>query len=197
MTSAERQSAREENTARRVVARATLTEEERTALRGEDTAQRREARAELAEEERTSRREENTTRRIAARSNSPLHRVAVKKLEDFLPGPLPNSIGSLEVRCAFCHALKWEGESDNMCCLRGAVVLAPPTEPPQEFALLWSNPHFQKRIRAYNSIFAFTSMGASLRESVALDRNYASARNGVYQCSDNTVIYYIASLARA
>ncbi|CAN7016939.1 unnamed protein product, partial [Brassica rapa subsp. trilocularis] len=82
------------------------------------------------------------------------------------------------LECPFCHALVWEKEKKgtrgpnrtplfSICCQQGRVKLKPETEaPPALKSLLLTSTHFQHDIRTYNSILAFTSMGAQLDHSV-------------------------------
>ncbi|PKY62812.1 hypothetical protein RhiirA4_489984, partial [Rhizophagus irregularis] len=75
--------------------------------------------------------------------------------------------------CDKCYALKWKNKTKGFCCLDGQVILSPLHEaPPMLYNLLTSNdPNTDKpyvnNIRAYNSIFAFTSLGANIDEDLA------------------------------
>lgn len=86
------------------------------------------------------------------------------------------SNGILE--CSFCHALVWVKEKKgtrgpnrtplfSICCQQDRVKLPPKTEaPPALESLLFTSTHFQHDIWTYNSIIAFTSMGAQIDHSV-------------------------------
>jgi len=81
----------------------------------------------------------------------------------------------------YCLALRWEGEPEGLCCLKGQIQLAQLNSPPEILELLLTeedpdtNKPFVDQIRAYNQIFAFTSIGGA-----RLDTNLANARKGVY-----------------
>ncbi|CAN7089236.1 unnamed protein product, partial [Brassica rapa subsp. narinosa] len=80
--------------------------------------------------------------------------------------------------CPYCRALVWEQEKKgsrgsnrtplfSICCQQGRVKLPPEPHPPHSLASLRSSSaHFQHNIRTYNSILAFTSMGAKLDSKV-------------------------------
>ncbi|OWZ09474.1 LOW QUALITY PROTEIN: Helicase [Phytophthora megakarya] len=51
-------------------------------------------------------------------------------------------------------------EKANACCLNGSVKLAPQADPPSKNSWVVRYEFIQKRIRGYNSAFAFTSTGA-------------------------------------
>ncbi|KAH0710189.1 hypothetical protein KY284_011616 [Solanum tuberosum] len=77
--------------------------------------------------------------------------------------------------CNYCAAKRLEHEPPTFCCASGYIKLAT-TEAPTELYEMFvaSTPdavEFRKNIRAYDSIFAFTSFG------VNLDKELASARN--------------------
>lgn len=80
--------------------------------------------------------------------------------------------------CPDCHALVWEQEKKgtrgrnrtpifSVCCQQGRVKLPPEPHPPESLKTLLSGSlHFQHNIRTYNSILAFTSMGAKIDSKV-------------------------------
>lgn len=82
------------------------------------------------------------------------------------------------LECPLCHALVWEKEKKgtrgpnrtplfSICCQQGRVRLPPEPEAPHVLkTLLLTSTHFQHDIRTYNSILAFTSMGAQIDHSV-------------------------------
>ena len=90
--------------------------------------------------------------------------------------------GDKTFTCRHCNALFWLQErlarsskknpSFSLCCLNGRVSLPAmqPTPPILDFLLDPSNASaskkFRDNIRAYNSMFAFTSMGAKIDTSV-------------------------------
>lgn len=75
----------------------------------------------------------------------------------------PNiSIGSLSIKCSYCSALKWKGETAGFCCLNGKISLEPLCPPPEPLKSLLLGSHsqskeFLRRIREYNSAFQMTS----------------------------------------
>lgn len=79
------------------------------------------------------------------------------------------------LECPFCQALVWEKEKKgtrnktplfSICCQQGRVKLPPELEAPPVLKKLLSSTQFQRDIRTYNSILAFTSMGAQMDQSV-------------------------------
>ena len=84
--------------------------------------------------------------------------------------------------CVHCNALKWKGETKKFCCREGEIVLAPLAPAPVNLhTLLTSNDDpstnepFVKKIRTYNSLFAFTSLGTT-----KIDQEFADDRGGAY-----------------
>ena len=68
-------------------------------------------------------------------------------------------------RCGKCGALKWEKETEGMCCSNGKVSLPTLTSPPEPLKTLLKGEraerrHFFDNIRKYNSCFQMTSFGA-------------------------------------
>ena len=77
--------------------------------------------------------------------------------------------------CRHCHALVYKSESKGFCCRNGKVNLPAANDPPEDLLRLYqTDPNFRTNIRAYNQIFAFTSMG------VNVDNNLANGRDGVF-----------------
>ena len=89
-------------------------------------------------------------------------------------------IGTMNIICDKCLALKWKRETKGFCCLEGKIQLAPLKPPPDSiFKLLTTKDPITKelyinKIRAYNQVFAFTSIYTNL------DPKYANAKKGVY-----------------
>jgi hypothetical protein len=59
----------------------------------------------------------------------------------------------------------------SMCCMKGKIELPPLKEPPSYLKQLLSRNsesslHFVENVRAYNMMFAFTSMGGKIDKSV-------------------------------
>ena len=87
----------------------------------------------------------------------------------------------MDIICRYCLALRWKEEPEGLCCLKGQIQLAQLNPPPEILELLLTeedpdtNKPFVDQIRAYNQVFAFTSIGGA-----RLDTNLANARKGVY-----------------
>ncbi|GKD42845.1 hypothetical protein Tco_1267490 [Tanacetum coccineum] len=86
-------------------------------------------------------------------------------------------IGDCEWVCEYCRATFWYGERVkrdinflrphyHRCCGGGKVVCKWPREPPAGIKELLRNKGFQENIRAYNQMFAMTSFGACIDDSV-------------------------------
>ncbi|GMF44782.1 unnamed protein product [Phytophthora fragariaefolia] len=63
--------------------------------------------------------------------------------------------------CILCGAWKWPGESIISCCLGGEVRLPPLQRVPHYLLEYYKDADFRKYIRAYNQVFAFTSVGVA------------------------------------
>ncbi|GJY32097.1 DNA helicase [Tanacetum coccineum] len=108
-------------------------------------------------------------------------------------------IGDCEWVCEYCRAKFWYGERvkrDNnflkphyhRCCGGGKVVCKWPREPPAGIKEIFRNKGFQENIRAYNQMFAMTSFGACIDDSV-------NRRTGPYVFKISGQIYlWIGSL---
>ncbi|GKD54835.1 DNA helicase, partial [Tanacetum coccineum] len=88
-----------------------------------------------------------------------------------------NHLGQCTCVCRHCGAMFWECEkvasasntsqfAYNKCCYGGRVILRPPPEYPQYIKELYENAHFMENIRAYNQMFAMTSLGANVDKSI-------------------------------
>ncbi|KAH7860945.1 hypothetical protein Vadar_019830 [Vaccinium darrowii] len=90
--------------------------------------------------------------------------------------------------CSFCHAKKFQYESRSFCCYNGQVVLANEGVPKALRTLFTSQNdeglEFRRHIRAYNSMFAFTSFG------VKRDKELATSRQGVYTFRAQGQVYH-------
>ncbi len=134
---------------------------------------------------------ERMTRSRAIRS----HGQAVKSIEEFDPNFAAHALGHQVNVCQYCDALLWVNESSSMCCVRGNVKLDPLPQTPPRIRALWASPAFRRQARSYNSVFAFTSMGASLSENVRLDHQFANGSGGVYTFRiQGTICHRIGSL---
>ncbi|CAA7024783.1 unnamed protein product [Microthlaspi erraticum] len=83
------------------------------------------------------------------------------------------------MQCTYCNALVWYSEKTGedrdgaptftICCQQGRVKLPPLRKPPPYLEnLLANNPEFRRLIRVYNSILAFTSIGAKIDYSIII-----------------------------
>ncbi|CAG8853733.1 8991_t:CDS:1, partial [Gigaspora margarita] len=91
-----------------------------------------------------------------------------------------HNLGYINIECTLCGALHWKDEKVSgtvkrpvfsTCCANGKVHLQPLAQtPPILHSLLTENNahgrNFQKKIRIYNSVLAFTSMGTKVDEQV-------------------------------
>ncbi|KAL6143230.1 hypothetical protein ACLB2K_053925 [Fragaria x ananassa] len=72
--------------------------------------------------------------------------------------------------CPYCNARLFHHETSNMCCLNGKIVLPLIPSPPEMMQLFSDQTDvgrkFRQNIRAYNNVFAFTSMGVHVDESL-------------------------------
>ncbi|XP_050374857.1 uncharacterized protein LOC126792486 [Argentina anserina] len=73
--------------------------------------------------------------------------------------------------CPHCYARLFHHESKDMCCKNGRTIL-PPIQSPLEMIELFSantpqGSHFRQNVRAYNHVFAFTSMGVHVDQNLA------------------------------
>ncbi len=89
--------------------------------------------------------------------------------------------GEIDTICGFCSAKMWIKERSakstnnnpqfSLCCENGKVLLLNLPATPQEMEVLLTNKEssavkFRDQIRMYNSVLAFTSLGAKVDESV-------------------------------
>lgn len=92
------------------------------------------------------------------------------------PLPMYSDCGDAVYICEYCAATFWSSErlssssanhhKYNHCCHSGAVSFPPPPEPPQVLRELLYQRSFMEKIRAYNNMFAMTSLGASVDETI-------------------------------
>nr|GEW05746.1 helitron helicase-like domain-containing protein [Tanacetum cinerariifolium] len=85
--------------------------------------------------------------------------------------------GDCNQQCQHCGAAFWFGErlkghsnyrrpEYHLCCEGGRIYMQPSQDPPEYFKNLLQNKHFMENIRAYNQMFAMTSFGAKINESI-------------------------------
>ncbi|GKC45331.1 hypothetical protein Tco_1063053, partial [Tanacetum coccineum] len=86
-------------------------------------------------------------------------------------------LGDSTQRCRYCGASFWYGErlkgrshgqrvEYHLCCSEWMIYMQHPPEPPEYIKQLFQNKHFMENIRAYNQMFAMTSFGAKIDESI-------------------------------
>ncbi|GJW81635.1 DNA helicase [Tanacetum coccineum] len=92
-----------------------------------------------------------------------------------------SDLGDCDRRCRYCGASFWYVErlkrhSHNqtpeyhLCCGGGRIQMQPPRKPPEYIKILFQNKNFMENIRAYNQMFAMTSFGAKIDESIKAGR---------------------------
>nr|GEY04570.1 helitron helicase-like domain-containing protein [Tanacetum cinerariifolium] len=92
-----------------------------------------------------------------------------------------SDLGDCDRRCRYCGDSFWyvkrlKGHSHNqtpeyhLCCGGGRIQMQPPREPPECIKSLFENKHFMENIRSYNQMFAMTSFGAKIDESINVAR---------------------------
>ena len=87
--------------------------------------------------------------------------------------------------CNHCGAAYYKDEGPSLCCSKGSVVLPSYPPMPQEIFNIWQNsPEFRKKIRKYNQVMSFCSLGAKVDQTLANDRQ------GVYTFRVNGQIHH-------
>ncbi|GKA86644.1 DNA helicase [Tanacetum coccineum] len=94
-------------------------------------------------------------------------------------GHMPSYIdlGDCDQQCQHCGCLFWYSErirtknygrrvEYHLCCRGGKIYMPPTPDPPVFIQQLLTNSHFIEHIRAYNQMFALTSFGAKVDDSV-------------------------------
>nr|GEY71917.1 DNA helicase [Tanacetum cinerariifolium] len=92
-------------------------------------------------------------------------------------------LGDCNQQCQHCVAAFWFGEhlkghsnyrmpKYHLCCEGGRIHMQPSEDPPEYFKNLLQNKHFMENIRAYNQMFAMTSFGAKIDESINQGRDH-------------------------
>ncbi|PWA42583.1 hypothetical protein CTI12_AA478070 [Artemisia annua] len=87
---------------------------------------------------------------------------------------LYEDLGDCNERCRYCNAAFWHGErlkghrdaTYHLCCGGGKVYIESEPEPPDYIRHLLSDATFMQHIRAYNQMFAMTSFGANIDNTV-------------------------------
>ena len=106
----------------------------------------------------------NNTRRQQVRNS----RQASFRALHYQPHNFYNTtgIGTMTLRCSTCGALKFEKETDSLCCSKGKVQLDEFPQPQTFLQHLYegidsNGKHFLANIRKYNSAFQMTSFGCN------------------------------------
>lgn len=178
MTASARAEVRLRVATRLATTRSELSEDARLLIRTQDATQHATRRNHERYEERETRRLRDASQHRVAhmRTSSYVSYNALASIDDFQESMIDNrhKLPSMTSQCQYCHALKWPDETPKGCCLGGKVVLQPQTQVSSAWKALFENGAFLKKLRMYNSIFAFTSLGASI------DERLANGREGVY-----------------
>ena len=84
-------------------------------------------------------------------------------LESNFNGEFPVDIGSIDVPCSYCGALRFADEHAPSCCAHGQVIIPAQERYPAELWRFWEtdNPlhgHFKKYARRFNNAFGMASL---------------------------------------
>ncbi|GJU51329.1 hypothetical protein Tco_1220884, partial [Tanacetum coccineum] len=107
--------------------------------------------------------------------NSEVIKTDLSSHAEFLPAYM--DLGDCDCECHHCGGLFWYNEclkgqqysrhpEYHLCCGRGKFYMHSTPDPPAFIQQLLINSHFMENIRAYNQMFAMTSFGAKVDESV-------------------------------
>ncbi|PWA72010.1 DNA helicase [Artemisia annua] len=92
--------------------------------------------------------------------------------------PTYDDLGDCSEQCPYCGAAFWFGErlmSNNLrsgppqyrlCCGGGRIFMEPEIDPPEYIKQLLGDSTFMENIRVYNQMFAMTSLGATVDNSI-------------------------------
>ena len=94
--------------------------------------------------------------------------------------PERHTLPERSIECTHCGALKWPEETDGCCCRNGDIDLPVFLDPPDAVKMLFEDRSFLTKIRSYNMVFSFTSLGAAIDESLHVDEDLANQQHGVY-----------------
>ena len=80
-----------------------------------------------------------------------------------------DKIGSMDIICPYCLALKWKGETASTCCNGGKVVLDKYPDPPEYMKKLLKDKTteanlFRENIRSFNNALALSSLQVKTRK---------------------------------
>ncbi|POM62084.1 LOW QUALITY PROTEIN: Helitron helicase-like protein [Phytophthora palmivora] len=158
---------RQVNTDAQRIHREDMTEEERLIARDQDATAHRATRNAMTEDEIEAerfRRHESTKNDL--RTTKSLIRLSFLATAIISPDTrtIPWSTNESVSTAALGNFLMKPKE-----VVVGWVTVRPPCEAPAELNRLFGNPRFKQSIRAYNNVFAFTSMGSSRTRSLSVD----------------------------
>ncbi|PWA80928.1 helitron helicase-like domain-containing protein [Artemisia annua] len=109
--------------------------------------------------------------------------------------PVYQDIGDCTERCRYCDAMFWPGEQlaghrsnigrpiYHLFCADGKLLMDPEVDPPEYIKHLLGQNTFMQNIRAYNQMFAMTSFGATID-------NTLNQRRGPYVFKVSGQIYH-------
>ncbi|PWA79307.1 helitron helicase-like domain-containing protein [Artemisia annua] len=109
--------------------------------------------------------------------------------------PVYQDVGGCTERCRYCDAMFWPGEQlaghrsntghpkYHLCCGDGKLLMDPEVDPPEYIKQLLGQNTFMQNIRAYNQMFAMTSFGATIDNTV-------NQRRGPYVFKVSGQIYH-------
>ncbi|PWA36414.1 hypothetical protein CTI12_AA601530 [Artemisia annua] len=92
--------------------------------------------------------------------------------------PVYEDLGDCNYKCRYCKAAFWHGErlkghhsynhqpEYHLCCRGGKVLIQPEPDPPEYIKHILADPNFMHNIRAYNQMFAMTSFGATIDNTI-------------------------------
>ena len=111
------------------------------------------------------------------------HALALEHPHNFLK---VTDVGRLSVECTHCGALKYEGETESLCCMKGNVQLESFPQPQPLLQHLYegvdsNGKHFLANIRRYNSAFQMTSFGCNEVTMPGFNLSFR-IQNHVYHC---------------
>lgn len=118
-------------------------------------------------DERSKRLDDQKSRQIKSRTRKNLNKEAFNYNKDYnYQMHRDINIGSMNIVCPYCHALKFKKETAGMCCSNGKVILSPLDDPPEPLltyvtGITKESKYFLQHIRKYNSCFQMTSFGAT------------------------------------
>ncbi|PWA58969.1 hypothetical protein CTI12_AA194770 [Artemisia annua] len=101
------------------------------------------------------------------------------------PSSQPTTAARLNVRTPvredrLTNSMRRSGPLYNRCCHGGRVRLFSPRDYPIYIKQLFSDNHFMNNIRAYNQMFAMTSLGANIDDSVNVGRGPMNCQTADY-----------------